>query len=171
MLSRSRRREQNDRGHRRGREGTKWGRNESGDRKARRMSYTIHTYKPCETFRMHIRLPRWPTVDFRPGRELTFALPLCANSHKDSLSLPLLSFSSRFLLFHPASPSRSISSCVFFLPDATLSLSLTDVYDNVSGNMLKFRVKFSKYAYLLYRDINLYDFALSPHMKLVTRKK
>jgi len=84
------------------------------------MSYTIHTYKPCETFRMHIRLPRWPTVDFRPGRELTFALPLCANFQQ---RFSLSSFS--------RSPRNSsvflsiflILFCVFFLLDK-LYLSL-----------------------------------------------
>lgn len=78
----------------------------------RRMPYTIRIYKPCETFRMHIRLERWPTVDFRRGRELTFALPLCANSHKDPLSLfqpPCLS---------SASPlSFVLSKLSRFLPD------------------------------------------------------
>lgn len=54
------------------------------------MPYTIRIYKPRETFRMHIRLERWPTVDFRRGRELTFALLLCASQHKDSLSSVLL---------------------------------------------------------------------------------
>lgn len=109
------------------------------------MSYTIHTYKPCETFRMHIRLPRWPTVDFRPGRELTFALPLCANSHKDSLS----SFPRsprNFSVSFPFSPSLFLSLILFcqlcFLSfRQTLALSLTNVCDNVSGNTLKFRVK------------------------------
>lgn len=115
------------------------GRNENGDRKARRMSYTIHTYKPCETFRMHIRLPRWPTVDFRPGRELTFALPLCANSHKDSLSLPSL-IPLAIPLFHSLFLSFYSESCLLSSRQ-TLALSLADVYDNVLGNALKFRVK------------------------------
>lgn len=68
-----------------------WKNGENENRKTRRIPYTIRIYKPRETFRMHIRVERWPTVDFRRGRELTFALPLCANSHKDSLSLSLSS--------------------------------------------------------------------------------
>lgn len=77
------------------------------------MSYTIHTYKPCETFRMHIRLPRWPTVDFRPGRELTFALPLCCqlaqrfSLSRSSLAIPLFSRSSAPPRRSPLSSSRS----------------------------------------------------------------
>lgn len=114
----------------------------AGDRKARRMSYTIHTYKPCETFRMHIRLPRWPTVDFRPGRELTFALPLCANSHKDSLSLSPFSRSPRdsscFALPLPLALFRVASS--FFPAQLYLCLSLM-CDDNVSGNMLQVSCK------------------------------
>lgn len=109
-------------------------------RKARRMSYTIHTYKPCETFRMHIRLPRWPTVDFRPGRELTFALPLCANSHKDSLSLPSLVLLA-IPLFHPSLPLVLLCESYLLSSRQTLVLSLADVYDNVSGYALKFPVK------------------------------
>lgn len=73
-----------------GQGGTERSTAENTSRKARRMPYTIRIYKPRETFRMHIRLERWPTVDFRRGRELTFALPLCANSHKDSLFSALL---------------------------------------------------------------------------------
>lgn len=124
------------------------------------MSYTIHTYKPCETFRMYIRLPRWPTVDFRPGRELTFALPLCANSHKDSLS----SFSCSPRNF-TLSPFRSLYSESYLLSSRqTLVLSFADVYDNVSGNALKFRIKSPSihiyYTYLLYRNINLFNFTL-----------
>lgn len=83
---------------------------EKGNRKRGRMPYTIRIYKPRETFRMHIRVERWPTVDFRRGRELTFALPLCANSHKDSLSLP----SPLFVLPPPSSP-RPRRTTVCFL--------------------------------------------------------
>lgn len=52
--------------------------------------YKICIYEPRETFRMHIRLERWPTIDFRRSGELTFALLLYANSHKDPPSLSTL---------------------------------------------------------------------------------
>lgn len=89
------------------------------------MPYTIRIYKPRETFRMHIRLERWPTVDFRRGRELTFALPLCANSHKDSLSADLLLILSPslslFLLFSPLfSPFFPTPSYPFSTVDASV---------------------------------------------------
>jgi len=53
---------------------------------------------------MHIRLPRWPTVDFRPGRELTLALPLCANSRTKILA-PVLPFL-------PLPPPRDFVLCL-----------------------------------------------------------
>lgn len=89
---------------------------ENENKNERRMPYTIRIYKPRETFRMHIRLERWPTVDFRRGRELTFALPLCANSHKDSLSADLL------LILSPSlSLSPFLSPFLAFLPYPVLS--------------------------------------------------
>ena len=92
----------------------------------KRMPYTIRTYKPRETFRMHIRLERWPTVDFRRGRELTFALPLCANSHRDSLPFcrpPSLFLPLSLSLFPRLSSSKLFPSFFnrwrFCLPSST----------------------------------------------------
>lgn len=106
-----------------------------GNRKRGRMPYTIRIYKPRETFRMHIRVERWPTVDFRRGRELTFALPLCANSHKDSLSLSLPS--PLFLLPPPSSP-RPRRTTVCFLREFQLrpTLSTFVFIDNLISSFL-----------------------------------
>lgn len=102
---------------------------ENENKNERRMPYTIRIYKPRETFRMHIRLERWPTVDFLRGRELTFALPLCANSHKDSLSADLLLILSPPLPLSFSLPFSRLSSLprpILFQPSTPLSASYTN---------------------------------------------
>lgn len=120
---------------------------------------------------MHIRLPRWPTVDFRPGRELTFALPLCANSHKDSL----LSSFSRSPRNCCVSPSFSHSLFLSLrstprLVSSFFSANFSFVSRRRVRQCIEKRVEVSrKISECVYRDINLFPLS-SILSKLMTIK-
>lgn len=109
------------------------------------------------------RLPARQGVDFRIAivcqLAQRFSLSPFSRSPRDS---------SCFTLPLPLALFRVASSFVPTQLYLCLSLMCTTMYRETC---YKFRVKFCKYAYLLYRDINLYDFAFFPHMKSVTRKK